>query len=124
MSIFDEIERDAETGTPGPWQVDGTRHTGDLKMGPNARLHFVGPDDDGVAAVFFDMKTGVGFTDARRIARVPDLERIALAVNELAEVAYLALSLIDQDNLEAKAGWDALDIAATTALTAFREATQ
>ena len=56
--------------------------------------------------------------------RTDRLERIALAANELADVAYLALSLIDQDNLEAKAGWDALDIAATTALTAFREATQ
>lgn len=59
--------------TPGPWQVCGTRHTGDLKIGRDARLHMVGPDGDAVAAVFFDMKTGRGFRDARLIAAAPEL---------------------------------------------------
>jgi hypothetical protein len=59
--------------TPGPWQVAGTRHSGDLKIGPNTRLHMVGPDGDAVSAVFFDMKTGIGLADARLIAAAPDL---------------------------------------------------
>jgi hypothetical protein len=59
--------------TAGTWQVAGVRHSGDLKIGPNARLHFVGPDGDAVAAVFFDMKTGRGIADARLIAAAPDL---------------------------------------------------
>lgn len=59
--------------TPGPWQVNGTRHSGDLKIGRDARLHFVGPDGDAVAAVFFDMKTGRGWKDAKLIAAAPEM---------------------------------------------------
>lgn len=61
------------THTPGPWQVAGTRHSGDLKIGRNTRLHMVGPDEDAVAAVFFDMETGRGLKDARLIAAAPDM---------------------------------------------------
>jgi len=59
--------------TPGPWQVSGTRHSGDLKIGRDTRLHAVGPDGDALAMVFFDMKTGRGFADARLIAAAPDM---------------------------------------------------
>ena len=62
-----------KAATPGPWQVEGARHSGDLKIGADTRLHMVGPDCDAVAAVFFDMKTGRGFMDARLIALAPDL---------------------------------------------------
>lgn len=64
--------------TPGPWAVEGARHSGDLKIGPNTRLHFVGPDGDAVAAVFFDMKTGQGLPDAKLIAMAPDLARTVM----------------------------------------------
>lgn len=64
--------------TPGPWAVEGARHSGELKIGPNTRLHFVGPDGDAVAAVFFDMKTGQGLPDAKLIAMAPDLARKVL----------------------------------------------
>ena len=63
--------------TPGPHQVSGVRHTGDLKVGPDTRLHMIGPDDDTVAAVFYDMKTGRGLKDAHLYAAAPDLHRIA-----------------------------------------------
>lgn len=63
--------------TPGPWQVAGARHSGDLKIGQNTRLHMVGPDNDAVAAVFFDMRTGRGFSDARLIAAAPELLEVA-----------------------------------------------
>lgn len=66
--------------TPGKWQVEGARHSGDLKIGPGTRLHMVGPDGDAVAAVFFDMKTGRGWADAHLIAAAPDLYE-ALANN-------------------------------------------
>jgi cell division protein FtsB len=59
--------------TPGPWQVSGMRHNGDLKIGIRTRLHFVGPDNDAVAAVFFDMDTGKGLADAHLIAKAPTL---------------------------------------------------
>ena len=59
--------------TPGPWQVAGARHSGDLKLGRDVRLHMVGPDGDPVTAVFFDMKTGLGWKDAQLIAAAPEL---------------------------------------------------
>lgn len=55
------------------WQVAGVRHSGDLKIGKDTRLHMVGPDEDAVAAVFFDMKTGQGMSEARLIAAAPEL---------------------------------------------------
>ena len=62
-----------EGATDGPWSVCGVRHAGDLKIGDGTRLHFVGPAGDSVAGVFFDMKTGRGFSDARLIALAPAL---------------------------------------------------
>ena len=59
--------------TPGPWQVAGVRHSGDLKIGRDTRLHMVGPDGDYLAAVFFDMRTGRGLKDAHLIAAAPEL---------------------------------------------------
>jgi hypothetical protein len=59
--------------TKGPWQVSGCRHSGDLKIGRDTRLHAVGPDGDAVCMVFYDMKTGRGLRDARLIAAAPML---------------------------------------------------
>ena len=79
--------------TPGPWQVAGTRHSGDLRIGRDTRLHAVGPDGDAVAMVFYDMKTGRGFQDARLIAAAPDLY-------EAAKFAWKRLD-VTGDNCEA-----------------------
>ena len=130
MSIFDEIKSDLKNGTPGPWEPSGSGRIFALFKTAQEESYFL--EIANAAPTSFQSERdrvtheagGDRDANASRIARVPKLERIALAANELAEVAYLALSLIDQDNLEAKAGWDALDIAATTALTAFREATK
>lgn len=62
--------------TPGPWQVSGVRHSGDLKLGRDARLHAVGPDGDAVAMVFYDMKTGKGLKDAKLIAAAPEMLQV------------------------------------------------
>lgn len=86
-----------DAATPGPWAVAGTRHTGDLKVGKNARLHFVGPDGDSLAAVFFDMKTGVGFADAKLIAAAPDLAAEVLALRKRVEAADALAEAVDQD---------------------------
>jgi hypothetical protein len=68
----DQMTAPGWRGTPGPWQV-GVRHKGNLKLGPTARLHFVGPDGDAVTAVFYDTRTGQGLVDAKGIAAVPQL---------------------------------------------------
>ena len=73
--------------TPGPWQVSGTRHSGDLRIGRDTRLHAVGPDEDAVAMVFYDMKTGRGLKDARLIAAAPDM------LNAIRAVTYQLCSI-------------------------------
>lgn len=59
--------------TPGDWFVSGVRLTSAPKIGPDTRLLTVGPEGDGLALVFFDMKTGRGHVDARLIAAAPDM---------------------------------------------------
>ena len=81
--------------TPGPWQVNGTRHSGDLKVGQGARLHFVGPDDDPVTAVFYDMTTGKGLADAYLIALAPTLAAEVIALR-----AIMARDALAQDASE------------------------
>ena len=75
MTIFDDIRRDHEAGTPGPWEVkyQGETHlymNGDSQMCDMTYYPWV-PDET---------------ADWERIARVPELERIALAAEELAKV--------------------------------------
>ena len=54
--------------------------------------------------------------------RADIVDELRAAANELADVAYLALTLIDQDEMASKAGWDALDISAADAITKARAA--
>jgi hypothetical protein len=89
MSIFDDIRKDREAGTPGEFKVDS------YFMPDGHPLRVAAPDENGVpsatiAECFADWE---GYrlswknaeANARRIARVPRLERIALAAEELAE---------------------------------------
>lgn len=91
--------------TKGPWQVSGIRHSGDLKIGRDARLHMVGPDDDAVAAVFYNMQTGLGFADAQLIALSPDLaqEVIALRKELQAALGHMLNAVIDLETGTKKA---------------------
>ena len=90
-----EAEELRKAATEGPWQVDGTRHSGDLKIGLLTRLHMVGPDMDQVAAVFFDMKTGKGLTDATLIAAGPDLCLTIEALEARAEAAEARCAVLE-----------------------------
>jgi hypothetical protein len=83
-----------EAGTQGDWEHDA----------PNLRV--VSLPNRGVCALVYD-------TDGRRIARVPQLERIALAAEGLAEAseAYVAHKIGTVLRLE-------------RALAAYREATE
>jgi hypothetical protein len=82
MSLIDDIKRDREAGTPGPWSVVTTD-------GPDCRVlggfdvfgqcvsgtTWINPNNDNVAAK----------ANARRIARVPDMEAALIAAEELAQ---------------------------------------
>ena len=106
MSIFDEIERDAKVGTPGPWTTVNAAN-GDIGLRSGAALPCECFADIRIAAEGALIECAA---NSRRIARVHDLERIALAAKELAD------AVADRGGLSAdRAG---------KALAAFREATK
>jgi hypothetical protein len=81
--------------TPGPHQVSGVRAKQAPKLSEHARFLTIGPDDDAVALVFFDMKTGRGHMDAKLYAAAPDLHRelsasLAREAAQQAEIAHLS----------------------------------
>ena len=74
MTIFDDIRKDREAGTPGDWRMhyDEDGYTGEIR----------GTLDSDYDRCIADW---VGIYDARRIARVPRLERIALAAEQVVD---------------------------------------
>lgn len=74
MSLIDDIRKDREAGTPGPWVFDGV---------------FI---EDNSASLVCDLLSST-HTDqqlnanARRIARVPEMEAALIAADELASAA-------------------------------------
>lgn len=104
MTLLDQIKADREAGTPGPWEYEtGPAYT--------AEYHIVMSGYDQVAECW-EMEDEISAINARRIARVPDMEAALLAAGELADVAR---KYIPDD------GWrDAAPI--INALAAFRSA--
>jgi hypothetical protein len=105
---YEQLKADMEAGTQGDWEHDA----------PNLRV--VSLPNRGVCALVYD-------TDGRRIARVPQLERIALAAPDLAEmlnafiiaeVYYMDRNNLGDPELQHKVVWG------RKALAAHREATK
>lgn len=83
MSIFDDIRKDLEAGTPGDWTYGGGRTLhAEARESPNGNR-------DGALAVVVagEENAWIYEHDCYRIARVPQLEAIALAAEELVKVA-------------------------------------
>lgn len=59
--------------TPGPWTVSCMRLTTAPALGRDTRLLEVGPSEERLALVYFDMKTGLGQADARLVAAAPEM---------------------------------------------------
>lgn len=91
MSMIDDIKRDAETGTPGPWQSD------DAFMHHGHPTRVATPDICGVPAATlaeclqnwddFRVSWKNAEANARRCARVPEMEAALIAADELAAAA-------------------------------------
>lgn len=114
MTLIEQIKRDREAGTPGPW---GRRpHWADddgREVFPRADEKPPFGEWTAIATVTAHDDTDYGEkaeANARRIARVPQLEAALLAAEELAKVTG---SLIDLERPETPA---------MQALTAFRKA--
>lgn len=106
MSLLDDIRRDMAQGTPGPWNA--ARWQGD--EWPENRWS-VG-SFQGAVAISPRHVDHDDLTDARRCARVPDMEKALLAAEELA------------NTLDADMGTLAFSPATINALAAFRKATE
>lgn len=90
--MTDKIRADREAGTPGPWVIAHDQN--------GVRRIFAGQDGPQVAtaSVFANwmpveqkkLAHATADTNARRIARVPELEEIALAAEELVKADQAA----------------------------------
>ena len=93
MRLLDEIKRDQQNGTPGPWSL-GVEADSFVDM-PTTLWLAIGPKDFSpvVLAVDEGPYDDVGkpesevTANARRCVRVPDMEKALLAAEELAEAA-------------------------------------
>ncbi len=88
MTLINDIKKDAGAGTPGPWSMEtvktscGTCH----KIGPFPSAEYFRPHRPLThACIYDDYPPGIGhkhlIANARRIARVPDLERLVLELH-------------------------------------------
>jgi hypothetical protein len=81
MSLIDDIKRDIENGTPGPWHW----HMGDIQItDPGGDDHVIcgmGKSWGARSSEYYRINPGKpqGQANARRIARVPDMEAALLA---------------------------------------------
>ena len=140
MSIFDEIKCDIKNGTPGPWlgcnmvhdegrpmtpEEIGEYVCNSVKMGEEGRFLFVSGkhDDGGVCDICHTGNGPKGMANTARIARVPDLERIALAAKDLADAVSRTGYATDNAGNTRLLDKDAM-YSINDALKAFREATQ
>ena len=127
MSIFDDIERDAKAGTPGDWSVceydagnilwwSGLPSVQANEEQDCAIVHW-----DGFVQEFWRSPNGDKQiqANARRIARVPQIERIALAAKMLAEIIDMPVQS-HGDLGRYHYDWVVID----AALAAFREAAE
>ena len=101
MSIFDDIRRDREAGTPGPW---GHREhwADDDEREVYGRADETPPFGEWSAIATVSAYDDTEYGDkaeanARRIARVPELERIALDAEELAAAVDHERNMVCQD---------------------------
>lgn len=114
MSMIDDIKRDREAGTPGPWinsKFGCQVLTGD-SWSSICMLKGAAGWEDGRGAYEQDYMWQIQEANARRIARLPDLEAKYIALKEAAD--ELA------DALESSDPWPEIE----SALARYREASQ
>jgi hypothetical protein len=82
MSLIDDIKRDREAGTPGPWASGHYDDIGDeVEIQTYEGEYVASIDCDGA---FEGNIAECIYANSRRIARVPDMEASLLAADELA----------------------------------------
>ena len=109
MSMIDDIKRDREAGTPGPWAVcgDGAR------VKPVPHDQWLQPIADVSSEIRWDNETwgnlGRVSLNARRIARVPDME--AALIEAMEALKALVSANNSTDGMAMRKAWDKADAA-------------
>lgn len=110
MNMIEQIKADREAGTNGPWDEDLIKTA--WRGGQQSLINASPSLAPYVALAISD---GIVDVDARRIARVPDMETALIAADELANVYALYESRANADSPD---DWAAMD----NALAAYRAA--
>jgi len=127
MSIIDDIKNDRESGTPGPWVTPYDDHDCYVDTPGESHYTFIGKNSAPLAAAIVHSAFAEDKrldANARRIARVPQLENIALAAHEF-EQAMLQVLAFRAQCAHGSTNLTSLALAmnrAEVALTDFREA--
>lgn len=83
MSLIDDIRKDREAGTPGPWGNGKTGEEQRLILGDGGAGKYVCTVKiHQIPRVMGMLEETIRDTNARRIARVPDMEAVLLAAEE------------------------------------------
>ncbi len=109
MSMIEDIRKDREAGTPGPWRAGASDFYPGLDGPLTVRVYTDHPVNE------FDACGDKSRPNAERIARVPDMEAALLAAEELADAV---------DEWGAKGRTEATAAALNTALGNYRAATE
>ena len=109
MSLLDEIKRDREAGTPGPW-CNSHLDTREFEVEENGQPvgETYGRDDE-------------TFANARRCVRVPDMEKALLAAEKLAKATD---ALMERDTETSGSAEQPYYDDVDAALAAYRAATE
>lgn len=124
MSLINDIKRDREAGTPGPWRVVDSNSIGDRCTHYYQEV-WNDETDILVTTEVTRAHNDGGRVNVRRIARVPDMEAALLAAEEL----YRATNFLtdnDPDDVVCDGGGTAILVGLSGirhALDAYRKAT-
>ena len=121
---IEQLRKDTDAGTQGDW--DNSTVATIWKGGHQT---FMDQAPDATPYIISALQSGVCDTDARRIARVPQLERIALAAEAMADVLEAAIKEhdtgeygYDEENPWTMREW--FEMSDREALAAYRESTK
>lgn len=70
-----DIQHLLDHSTPRPWSLSGVRTTNDISVARTHRFQHIaaGNPQVNICVVYFEMKTGLGYLDAKLIEMAPDL---------------------------------------------------
>ena len=125
MSLIDDIKRDREAGTPGPWRIKDCDSMGDRCTHYYQEV-WNDETDILVTTEVTRAHNDGGRVNMRRIARVPDLEAALLAAEGCANWCDALIEMVQATSCapEDPEAFDEVAMGAQMFLAAYRKATE